>query len=174
MKKTNTGISLVEVLIASVVIGVALIPLLSLGQSETRQANFNEQQLLGRYRARRVAECLAVYGYDALVVMSGATSLAPKANLPIPLPQINDELLALAKSDSSLTFLKHFSKKMSFYQEIATLEVIEPGLARISITVKWRLPSEAKAMKTHKIIFSKLVCRRDESFCSRHNIVRAN
>ncbi len=158
--------SLVEVLIAAVVVGLALVPLLTLTQSETHQASFNEQQLLGRYRAKRIAETLATYGYTRLTQL-GSASGGGTAMLPIPLPPVPDELKAIAKNNRSLAYLKFFEKKMSLYQEQAVLEPIEPGLARITVLVKWKMPGETSKDKLHSVKIYKLVSRRDNSFSQR-------
>ena len=164
------AMSLVEVLIAAVVIGLAFIPLLTLTQSETHQAAFSEQQLLGRYRAKRIAEALATYGYQRLKAL-GSVAGGGTAMLPNPLPPVGEELKAWVRSNRSLAYLKFFEKKMSLYKEQAVLEPIEPGLVRITVLVKWKMPGETASDKEHSVKVYKLVSRRDNSFSQRHPII---
>jgi len=170
MRRTTRAVTLVEILLGAVIVGCAFVPLLTLTQSETHQAAFNEYQLMGRLRARRVAEALATHGYERLVAM-GANAGGGAALLPIPLPPPAEELDSFAGTAPDLAYLRTFAAKIAVFNETAAFEPIEPGLAAINVVVTWRLPGESSSVTPHEARVFKLVSRRDASFCHRHPLV---
>lgn len=161
------GMSLIEVLIAAVVVGLALVPIMTLTQSEHRKASFNEFHLLSHYRAKRI-----------LALLSSRSFIDIKSNLPmqgngmfeleIPLPPIGEELKSMAQRDQSLAYLKQLEEKMSNLVERAEWKLLEPGLAKITVSVKWKLPQDGKKRNHREIKLSQLLARRNSSLLHRN------
>lgn len=168
----TTGMSLVEILIAAVIVAVAFIPLLTMVETENRQAAFNESQLLARNRARRAAVAYATHGYDALVGAAG--SPAPGGGrhaLPPVLPPVATELQEVSGALGDASAVARLETAMRPIAEAAWLELPEVGLARVIVSVSWRNATEGRDGPLHEVTSTKLVSRRDAGLLYRHPIV---
>lgn len=96
MPRRSRGVSLVEILLTMLLVGLALIPILSLIQSGTRQARFNEETTIASLLAAQVIERFRGEPLEWLVTLGTETAEAIDS----------DELLTPRNDPDAQEFLK--------------------------------------------------------------------
>lgn len=147
--KTTQGFSLVEVLIAVVIITLAILPVIMLSRSDNFTSAFNEGYLLALSRGKRISSIIEATGYRDLIEASGLSTPGAVGPLNNPLPEASEELKNLALENGNLSYLKHHEKKLSTYKETLILTHHEKGLLSVKTTMSWTIPGENNKLKEH-------------------------
>ena len=136
------GVSLAEVLIALVIIVAALLPIVTMTSSNTRKAAFSEYHIFFQARAVRLLEHFGIHPYDRLKAMATGPDGAIEVTLrdpPIP---------------------AEFRRKLKHCTEVLSFTELEPGLGRLTATMKWAFPLDHVADPRdarHSFVLSRLV-----------------
>lgn len=159
------GFSLVEVLLAVLILALCLVPVLALNMQQTRGAWFTDCHLAARAHARRVAETLAAQDYDAL---RQAAASDDEGSLPSLLPAAAAELARLSGEAPLPRHLQAYATSRERFTQSVTFEELAPtGLARIVVRVSWAMPGESPAAASHDVTYVVFVSRRDLSLTIR-------
>ena len=148
MKK---AFSLVEILISTVIISLAILPIIMLSRSDNFSSSFNEAFLLGLSRGKRISAAIGASSYNALINQAGISSPGSSATIANPLPKASIELKDIAQKNKTLSYLKHHEKKLSKYETILILKIHEEGLLSVETTVSWAIPGENNKLKKHSL-----------------------
>jgi len=155
------GFSLVEVLVAAVVVACGLVPLLGMFSQQTRVASVNKYQVLARARAKRILDGLSALEYDTLARL--AADAGEAAGLPTVLPPPEEELKAML-GDAFGDEHRHLVGTMALYTEGVTWAEVDPrGLARLDVRMSWRSPADPPTTPAHTLTVSRFVARQEAS-----------
>lgn len=144
--RMRSGVSSVEILIAVALLTAAFIPVYSLVQGNSQSAFMNEMHVLARRRAMRVHAYLAGHPFWRLAKRSESGSPPPSGvpglpeeglEIDVPILSGASEALLLDAPDGLLDMYVARVDKMevrAYFHEFPD----EPGLARISVHVKWK------------------------------------
>jgi prepilin-type N-terminal cleavage/methylation domain-containing protein len=147
--KKIRGFSLVEILVAVVIITLAILPVLTLSRSDNFSSSFNEGYLLALNRGKRISSEIEASNYRELIKSANILTAGGSGPLTSPLPQISAELTGIFEKNPELSYLKHHEKKLSTYKENLVLKFHEKGLLSVETTISWTIPGENNKMKEH-------------------------
>ena len=172
------GFSLVEVLVAVVVVALGLLPLLGMYSKQTHVAHVNKFHVLARARARRISESLSALDYGTLKNLAGTVetkvpSVVGKelAALPIVLPKQEDEMRQLFGTKELAPVHKHFLATLKLYNEGAYWEEVdERGFARLVVYLSWRSPSDPLNREPHVLRHVKFITKKEHSLFVKRQI----
>jgi len=148
MKK---AFSLVEILISTVIISLAILPIIMLSRSDNFSSSFNEAFLLGLSRGKRISAVIGASSYNDLIKQAGISSPGSSTIIANPLPEASVELKDIAQTNETLSYLKHHEKKLSKYETTITLKIHEEGLLSVETAVRWTIPGENNKLKKHSL-----------------------
>lgn len=139
---SKRGLSALELLAASVVLALALVPLLTLTGGSAREAGFSEAHVIAHARAFSLLDCQEALGFEALFGVSEQTS-----DLPIP---------ATARALPPMAGLR-FSERL-------TARRLADGLMLITVEVSWQLPTDRSTARPHVVRTVRMLSRPDGSW----------
>jgi len=132
--RLRSGISLVEILVASFIMAAIVIPLLSLFQSgiETTKATIREVQ--GANLAAEISEQLDAIPFKCLKKLcSAGTTLFSSTD---------DSLSDMTPIDANNGYYFHVSPLLSGFERSVDLNILESDIIIISTTVSWKVNSK--------------------------------
>lgn len=160
MKK---AFSLVEILISTVIISLAILPIIMLSRSDNFSSSFNESFLLGLSRGKRILTAIEAFSYSDLIDQAGISSPGSSGTIANPLPEVSIELKDIAQKDGTLSYLKHHEKKLSKYETTLTIRIHEEGLLSVDVNVGWTIPGENNKLKKHSLKLTTFVTNRQNT-----------
>jgi len=116
--------SLTEVLVALAIIAFALIPIVTMSSTTTKQAVFSEYHVFFQARAMRVLQHYSILPYRDLAML--ATGPDGAIHVTLTDPPIPHE----------------FRRKLKTAIEVLEFKELEPGLGKLTATMQWRFPTD--------------------------------
>lgn len=117
-QRNTSGFTAVEVMVATVVLGIALVPLFKTMTDTGREAGFSESHLMAHARIQALLDGAEARGWSSLPASATTTELPAAAAAGSP-PQ---ELCGVDPDN---------------YAELLYLERLEDGLVRLGARVRW-------------------------------------
>lgn len=115
--------SAIEIVVSTVVLACALIPILTLMSSGKKSAAITEYHVLAQMRAKRVIEVVSAYPLKEMMKLP----LAPTGGVQIP------------GTMTSTAFPSEYENKIKNYEELLFLENLEEGISLATVKVNWTL-----------------------------------
>ena len=143
------GFTLIEILVAVMIISMAVLPLIMLSRSDNFHTSFNDAYMIGLTRGKRISASFDAMGYDELKQLSGITTIGNERIVSPPLPLVEDELKSLVLENNALTYLKHFENRLKNYTNTSTVKLVAKGIYSVRTVVAWTIPGENGKLKEH-------------------------
>ena len=135
-RNASRGVSAVEVMVATVILAVGLVPVLTMQVRGTKQAGFSRGHAIAALYARAVLDALSARGADDL---AQAASAGPLATPDVPAPQ-----------------------GVQVQKPVVDVSVdADAGVVVASVSVAWSAGSDPVE---HRVRCSRILCRRDASW----------
>jgi hypothetical protein len=130
--------SAVEIIVSTVVLALAVIPILTLVSSGQKNAAITEYHVLAQLRARRIIESLMAYPFRELIALPPAESGGVK--IPVKL--------------EASVFPGEYKNKVKNYSETLTIEKKGDGAALVTVQVVWKLATGGqKSLELQRLFF---------------------
>lgn len=158
------GFSLTEVMIAVVILGLALMPLLTTGRATHRQTYFAEHHMIASTRARTILDLVssldfAILDWIARKSPGGAAGNPIQIDLEKLLEPGGLELLFAPALDTDPKTLSYLIKLRNFEHRV-TYTRKSANLGEVKVSVKWVYAGDKK---DHEIVLTRLVYRGEHS-----------
>lgn len=168
---TDRAFTLVEVLLTTLILAVAFLPLLTSGSAIHRQSYFNEYHTIASIRARTLLDLVRATDHDLLRQASEAR-MRSTGNPAVPIdvagllePGGFEKLFdpgVTPGDDSGRSFVEKLSSSNFEHEVVFTPRT--PDLGEITVVVRWRNPADRGGGKMHEVHLAQLVHRREASF----------
>lgn len=145
IKIQRQAFSIVEVLIALAIVSLAILPLMTLSQSNNYSTIFNERYLIGLCLGKRISTELEMMGYKKLSQNSELSSEGTSCTIANPLLKIKP----IGQGLIAPSITESHQKKMSKYGSTLLLKMHERGFLSVETEVNWTIPGETRSMKRH-------------------------
>lgn len=122
------GFSAIEIVVSTLVLACALIPILTLMSSGKKSAAVTEYHVFAQMRAKRVIESVASYPWKEMM----------------KLPVASTGGVIIPGSMTSTAFPSEYENKIKNYEEFLFLENLEDGISLATVKVKWTLATGDK------------------------------
>lgn len=163
------AVTLVEILIASAILVVALIPLMTGGSAIHRQSHFTEFHAMAVIRARTVLDMVRSMDFDLL--RQSATAVAHGA-YPWSVVINVEALLAPGQFDALFTPLAPgargsgalYQTKLRTIKQVVTYTQKSPDIGEIKVKVFWTNAADRDQRQPHEVTLKRLVHRREMTF----------
>lgn len=154
------AVTLVEVLVAFAILGMAILPLLRSGSSVHKRSYFNEYHTIATVRARTLIGLVSQIDFDVLdryAVSKGPAGTA----VGVPLETILETGWSVQLFADPVAGAHHVGKLKLFEHDV-TWTHEEDDLARVEVRVRWRLPGE-ESKPAHEVKIARLFSRPEGS-----------
>ncbi|MBI2943352.1 MAG: prepilin-type N-terminal cleavage/methylation domain-containing protein [Candidatus Wallbacteria bacterium] len=134
----------VEVLVSVAILAIALVPVLSMLTSGTKESAYGEYHMIAQTRAETIMQLLACRDWQAWENLpKGVASPVPEAltTLAVELPE-------------------DFRTRLAGFEETVTCTPIDNGLVELSVELAWLLPGEG-AQQSHQFRLRRLLAKPD-------------
>ena len=152
MQHNRSGFTAVEVMVATVVLGLALVPLFKTMTDTGHEAGFTESHLLAHARIQALLDGAEARGWSSLPTSAVTTEL------PVP--------AAAGAPPEALTGADPGS-----YAELLYLDRLEDGLVRIGARVRW-MPAGLSGRHVNEAASVRIIRRADASWTRAMSLVR--
>lgn len=157
--------TLLEVMLAVLVVGVTLIPLMTSGQTIHRQGHMTEHHALADSQARTLLDLSCALEFPLLEAVARR---APAPGGPAPLEL--DELLtpegldllfspALGTPTDLVQVHALYKSKLDNFKHWVTVKLVEDDLIEVQVLIKWKDAVDQKAGREHDLKQGRLVRR---------------
>lgn len=152
------AVSLVEVLVVALLLGVTLVTVLGLGTATHRQTSFTEYHLLAAGRARMIMELAASLDFEVFAALPGAGG---GAAVPVKLeslyvPGAVDALYAATAGPSSQVY----EVKLPAFRHAVDYTRIGARSGLLHVAVTWNFPGD-RGTVDHRFELTRLIQRRE-------------
>lgn len=161
--------TLVEVLLASVVLVVAALPLLTSAGSMHRQSYFTEHHAMAVVRARTILDLIRAVDFDLLAQAARQQSgVSGTGTVDLNVENLLEEggfaLLFDPGAPPEDSGAQLYLRKLKNFEHKATYVQKTPDLGEIQVLVTWKDPSDRTERERHKVRLIRLVHRPEVSF----------
>lgn len=169
IRRARAGITLLEVMIAVLLVGVTIIPLMTSGQAISRQGHLTEHHALADSQARTLLDLSCSLDY---ALLEAVARKAPAAGTPAPLlldtlltPEGLDLLFspALGTPPELVQIHALYKSKLDNFRHWVTVKLVEDDLIDVQVLIKWQDAADKKASKEHELKQGRLVRRGQHS-----------
>ena len=151
LQKRKSAFSLVEILIAIIIVTCAVLPLLTLSQSNRSTSTFSERYLIALSQGKRISSTMESMGYSQF---SGPSN---------PLFETNSQIKQISDEYGPIPYLNFHKKKLSNYKASISSDIKEKGFAVLKTKVNWTVPGESKRMKEHECVIETFIIDRQNN-----------
>lgn len=155
------GFSLLEVLVLVVVVGLAFLPVFSLGSATHRRAFFDEHQQLAQARAKLMLDLAAALDFTLLSALAGGqvsreVVIDMEALLgAAPMRRLVEPFVATRAAGYQL--------KLANLRHRVTFVLHSAWIGRIGAEVTWVYPGDTRG-QVHSVRLARIVARREGAF----------
>ncbi|MBI4860158.1 MAG: hypothetical protein HY815_07820 [Candidatus Riflebacteria bacterium] len=158
----RAGLGLVEVLVATVLLVVLLLPVVGVVHSTTATTTLQDFRLLAHGRASALLEGLLVLDHERL---RGAQTPDDRGVDARTHPLTQPLLATSARiAGPRLDLFETLRTQLAFYQESVSIRPVgasgDDGLLRVQVEVRWRTPVD-RAAAMHTLVVATLVAQPD-------------
>ena len=160
---SRRGFTLTEVMIAVVVLGLCLVPLLTSGTTTHKRSHFAEHHILAASRARTILGMVTSLDFavlDWIVQSSGGTAPIELDLEKLYEPGSMDLLFAAIAGGDART--ASFEGKLDHFSHKVTYERISTDLGRVVVTFDWQYSAD-QGKGNHELVLARLVRRNERS-----------
>lgn len=154
----RSGVSMIEIMVVVVLLGLALIPLMNLGGQQNKQQFFTEHQLLAMGRARLVLDVAASFDFEVFdALCRKQNDVATEVDLEKIFP--NGALAQLyAETPGSAT--ASYAVKLGTIQQKLEFKRIDDVSGLLTARIAWSFGADKKD-QGHSVELSRLVHRKE-------------
>lgn len=154
---TRRGLSMIEIMVVVVLLGLALIPLMNLGGAQHRQSFFTEHQLLAMGRARMVLDVAASFDFELYDAISKKQNDVP---VDVDLEKMFEGGIGQLYAQTPGSATASYAVKLGTTRHKLEFKRIDDVSGLLTARIVWTFAGE-RADREHSVELSRLMHRRE-------------
>lgn len=162
--QARRGVSMIEIMVVVVLLGLCMIPLMNLGGSQHRQSFFTEHQLLAMGRARMVLDVAASFDYELFDALSKKQNDVP---VDVELEKVFDGGLAQLYAETPGPSTASYAVKLDTIKHKLEFRRFDDASGMLTAKIIWTFATDRNKAE-HSVELSRLIHRREVTASRRY------